>query len=51
MSEHTDRDESIRDLEPQQPERQTVKPEDADAVKGGRKAGGTQQEYPTIDEA
>jgi hypothetical protein len=46
---HTpDRDENIRDLEPQQPEQQTVKPDDADAVKGGRKAGGGQQDYLTV---
>lgn len=50
MSEPTDRDENIRDLEPQQPEPPTVKEEDADAVKGGRKAGGTQQEYLTLDD-
>ena len=50
MSEHTDRDESIDDLEPQQPEKESVTPEDADAVKGGRKAGGTQQEYLTLDD-
>jgi hypothetical protein len=45
MSEPTDRDESIPDLEPQEPETQEVKDEDADALKGGRKAGGGQQEY------
>jgi hypothetical protein len=51
MAETPDRDESIRDLEPQLPEQQELKPDDADAVKGGRKAGGGQMEYPTIDES